>query len=302
MKRDPNLVSVVIPCYNHGVYVHEAIESILGQTYRHFEIIVVDDGSDDPDTIRVLQNLQFPKTRVYVTENRHLSAARNFGIKKSQGAYILPLDADDSFAPTFVEKAVRILESRPEVGVVTCHIQRFGSGDDRTYHPTGGSVTDFLVNNNSCGNSLFRHRCWVEAGGYNEAMRGFEDWDLWIGMTRKGWLVDSIPEVLFFYRNTPQSMLKTIRKYRPELFRQIVEHHRPAYREHVVDVLYQKETEIAALRAKIRRLHQIQRETVDHKVRKVTRAPLKWIRRSFAGERANASSRENPGPEAGEGC
>jgi glycosyltransferase involved in cell wall biosynthesis len=276
MDRDLNLVSVIIPCYNHGSYLGEAIQSILDQTYQHFEIIVVDDGSTEPHTIEVLRQIRTRATTVYHKANGHLSSARNYGIKKSRGGLILTLDSDDRFAPSFIEKAVTLLHRDPRLGVVTCHVKRFGSTRDAPFLPQGGSVKDFLVQNNSCGNALFRHQCWLDAGGYREDLRGFEDWDFWIGVTKKGWLVQVIPEFLFFYRDTPGSMLKTVEDRRPELSRQIVTHHVDVYRQHIVPVLYQKDVEIRHLKNKVREMKQARQATLSRKTRRAVKKPIKW--------------------------
>ena len=95
-------VSVIIPCYNQGAYLNEAVESILAQSYRDFEIIVVNDGSTDEETNRLLSGYDRQQTRVLHTENQGLSSARNNGIREAQGEYILPLDADDRIDPTYL--------------------------------------------------------------------------------------------------------------------------------------------------------------------------------------------------------
>jgi len=274
MERDLNLVSVIIPCYNHGRFICEAIESIRAQTWRDFEIIVVDDGSDDPETIDVLGNLDVPRVRVFRTENAHLSAARNFGIRQSAGAFILTLDADDRFEPTFIEKGMKVLNQEPGIGVVTCFVKPFGSSQAEAFLPEGGGVENFLLKNNCCGNALFRYQCWVDAGGYNEAMRGFEDWDFWIGVTKHGWRVKTIPEFLFFYRDTEGSMYKSVNSRRPELFRAIVENHVELFREHIVDVLYRKERRIKYLKDHLRRLKASR--SGWSRLRKLTRFSRVW--------------------------
>ena len=299
MERDPTLVSVIIPCYNHGEYIGEAIQSILDQTYRHVEIIVVDDGSTDPKTAEILRRLRTRATTVYHKANGHLSSARNFGIRQSRGGLILPLDSDDRFAPSFIEKAVAILARSPQVGVVTCHVKRFGSTRDAPFLPTGGGLTDFLVQNNSCGNALFRHRCWLDAEGYREDFRGFEDWDFWIGVTKQGWLVHAIPEFLFFYRDTPGSMLKAVEDRRPELTRKIVTHHADVYRAHVVNVIYQKDIEIRNLKNRIRELKKASQASLLHQARRFVRRPVKRACRLWRTRKPSVSGAENPAPTPG---
>ncbi len=251
MERKLSKVSVIIPCFNQGQYVDEAVNSILKQTYQDFEIIIVNDGSTDQFTSNKLKNYDQPRTRVISTSNQGLSAARNNGIKTAKGNYILVLDADDSFEPTFLEKAVSFLDKHPEIGVVTCGIRSFGEEEWST-HPKGGDVTAFFLKSNSCASALFRKKCWEDAGGYDESMKeGYEDWNFWIGVTKKGWKVYSIPELLFNYRMSKTSMFKESYKKNAELIRQLVINHKEVFQEHIESIIYRmiktKETEIQAV-------------------------------------------------------
>ena len=103
-------VSIVIPCYNHGKFVDETVQSCLKQTYQDIEIIIVNDGSTDEYTNTLLKDYQRPKTKVITIQNQGLPTARNTGIREAVGEYILPLDADDKIAPTYIEKAVNVIE------------------------------------------------------------------------------------------------------------------------------------------------------------------------------------------------
>jgi glycosyltransferase involved in cell wall biosynthesis len=93
-------ISVIIPCYNYGRYVEAAVDSVLASTFYDYEIIIVNDGSTDTQTIEILSYLNKPKTRVINQANQGLSIARNNGIKVSRGQYFLPLDDDDTIEPT----------------------------------------------------------------------------------------------------------------------------------------------------------------------------------------------------------
>jgi len=119
-------VTVAIPCYNHGAYLSEALDSVDAQTFDDYEIIVVNDGSTDAATLTFLSNLDAPKTRVITTVNSGVSAARNRAIREALGEYILPLDADDKIAPTYLEKAVAILDHQHDVLVVYSNQRMFG--------------------------------------------------------------------------------------------------------------------------------------------------------------------------------
>ena len=92
-------ISVIVPCYNLGAYLDEAVKSVLAQTYQDFEILIVDDGSTDPVTISLLDHYAQPKTTVFRTSNQKLAAARNFLIARARGTYLCALDADDKLHP-----------------------------------------------------------------------------------------------------------------------------------------------------------------------------------------------------------
>ena len=135
MTAPPPRVSVVIPCFNLGALVHEAIDSVLAQTFQDVEIVVVDDGSTDDATRRTLADLDRPKTRVVRSENRGLSAARNLGIRESGGGYICSLDADDRLAPECLERGVQLLDAEPGVAFVSHWLETFGD-EHWTWQPT----------------------------------------------------------------------------------------------------------------------------------------------------------------------
>jgi glycosyltransferase involved in cell wall biosynthesis len=278
------LVSVVIPCFNLGAYVEEAVRSALDQTYPYREVVVVNDGSDDPATLRVLASLE-KRSELDVTvlhkENGHVSMARNHGIERSRGEYIMTLDADDRLAPDLLAKAVPVLEEQPAVGVVTTHVLQFDHSGPTgvVYTPAGGELRDFLVRNQACGGSLFRRRCWEDAGGYDEGMRdGSEDWDFWISVTASGWRVHSIPEALYFYRNTPDSFSDRNRDLRASAFRQIVVKHEAAFREHLVEVLYAREVRVQELQARVEAVSLTLRSSLSYRTGSAILAPFRWLR------------------------
>ncbi len=109
------LVSVIMPTYNYGRYIADAVRSILAQTFGDFEIVVVDDGSTD-NTPEILAGMAEPRLRVIRQENAGTPAARNRGREMAQGQYITWLDADDMWRPTFLERHLAVLEAEPSVG------------------------------------------------------------------------------------------------------------------------------------------------------------------------------------------
>jgi glycosyltransferase involved in cell wall biosynthesis len=241
MERISNLVSVIIPCYNHGRFIRGAVDSILKQSYQNIEIIVVDDGSDDGKTETILNKINLPKTKVYRKVNGGPASARNFGIQKSKGQYILTLDADDKFHPSFLEKAVQILEHSARVGMVTSYITRIYKDCKKKVKLTGGDVSSFITKHEASASLLFRYRCWEDANGYDENIPGFEDWDFAISVTKKEWTVYSIPEYLFYYRNIEYSQNNRDLRIRPKIMRYLSRKHESVFKEHLLDIVYAKE-------------------------------------------------------------
>lgn len=243
------LISVVIPFYNDGEYIDEAVDSILEQTYTHIEIIIVNDGSTDPKSIEKLANYQRPKTKVLHKENGHLASARNYGIRYARGEYVLLLDADDKFEKTFIEKAKSILDNNKNAAAVSAYAELFGRLNNIIVSFDGGTADNFVFRNNAVACALIRKRVWEEVGGYNEDMQeGFEDWDFWLSVTQKGWEIKIIPEPLFKYRQKTTSMLQDSQKKRPELIRFLVQRHEEVFREHVVKAIYERELMILKLK------------------------------------------------------
>jgi glycosyltransferase involved in cell wall biosynthesis len=203
-------VSVVIPCYNQGVFLAEAINSVQWQTYSDFEIIVVDDGSTDPETRSVIDRLDGLSLKVLRTENGGLATARNRGITASSGELVLPLDADDRIAATYIERGVEILDHTPSAGVVYSRAERFGAMTGPWGLPEF-SPRRILVENMVFCSAVFRRQAWEQVGGYNPNMRhGWEDWDLWLSFVELGVGFLCIPEPLFFYRVRSSSMTSSM--------------------------------------------------------------------------------------------
>ncbi|EKQ68989.1 glycosyl transferase [Leptolyngbyaceae cyanobacterium JSC-12] len=232
-------VSVIMPCYNQGQFIDEAVDSVLAQTFSDFEIIVINDGSTDPATTQLLQAYEKPKLVVLHTENSGPASARNQGIARSQGRYILPLDADDRIAPTFLEKAVPILEADPNVGIVYSQAELFGSRDGRFDLPTY-SFPEILLGNMIFNTSLYRKADWEKVGGYQENMVwGWEDYDFWLSLIELGRDVVQISEVLYFHREVPNSRSQQMTQdHWVKSYTQIFKNHLALYSDHI-EVLFQ---------------------------------------------------------------
>lgn len=193
-------VSVVIPCYNAGDYLEEAVQSALAQTYRDVEVIIVDDGSTDERTKEILAAANWPRTTIIRQSNAGPSAARNRAVGASRGEFILPLDADDRIHPSYVEKAVAIMRAQPDVGIVYCKAHKFGV-EEGAWHLPAYTLNELVIDNVIFCTSLYRRDDWDRVGGYNEGLRhGMEDYEFWIKLVHIGRNVFQIDEPLFFYR------------------------------------------------------------------------------------------------------
>jgi glycosyltransferase involved in cell wall biosynthesis len=194
------LVSIVVPCYNLGAYVEEAVESSLRQTYEDVEVIVVDDGSPDPETQRVLDRLEGPRTRVLRKKNGGCPSALNAGVTAARGEFVLPLSADDRLGPDYVRQAVEVLRSRDELGIVYCRAELF-DGRSGPWDLPDFSPDEMARGNVIFASAMFRRADWELVGGFNEdAVLGLEDWDFWLRLIALPRDVLRLDDVLFHYR------------------------------------------------------------------------------------------------------
>ncbi|MFM0597983.1 glycosyltransferase [Paraburkholderia dilworthii] len=205
---DRPLVSVVIPCFNYGHLVGEAIRSVEAQTFQDIEIIVVEGGSSSVESRRALAALAeqpSTKVRILLQEKPYRAGAnRNFGISHARGKYVCCLDADDRLAPTYLEKALFMLESY-DYDVVSPALQFFGERSD-VFAPCERPDLDMLVHGNhvvTC--AVFRRSLWQKAGGYRDSdpTTGHlhEDWLFWVRIAALGARFLNLREPLFFYRS-----------------------------------------------------------------------------------------------------
>ena len=202
-------VSIVIPCYNRGAMLREAIASVEQVRNAHLlEVIVVDDGSSDTEMARILVEAREAGYRVVAQPNRGPAAARNTGIRFAKGEFILPLDSDNRLRDVYLNEGVALLKENPSIGVVYADAEYFGERSGR------GCVPDFnllsLIRMNfidAC--ALYRKRLWEEVGGYDEQVicMGVEDWDFWLRLAARGARFFHVPKIAFDYRVQSDSMI-----------------------------------------------------------------------------------------------
>lgn len=226
MKSDSSrlpLVSVIVPTYNYGHFIHQTLESLQAQTYQHWECIVVDDGSTD-NTQDVVARYVEKDDRIRYIHQRNLraAAARNNGIRTSAGKYLQFLDADDLLAPEKLERQVDYLEQHPDVDIVYGNVRHF-SAESGTVCPTpvsehevawmpklSGRGSDVLM-------ALIRLPLVIHAPlvrshegdviYLNERLRACDDWLFWVDCALRGrrFEYENIPGTLAYYRTHARS-------------------------------------------------------------------------------------------------
>lgn len=222
-------VSVIIPSFNQGEYLSESLQSVFLQTYKNYEIIIIDDASDDGFSSDIALTLANENVRLIVnTENLGVCASRNKAISESIGKYILPLDADDKIEPTYIEKAVEIIESGL-ADVVYCKARTFGA-KNKVWNLAPFSFYRMLYGNIVFNCALYRKSDWAVVGGYSELFRtGYEDWDFWLSFLRLKKTFYRIDESLFYYRQQMTSRNSSAINKHDQLAKVIFEKHRDLY-------------------------------------------------------------------------
>lgn len=206
-------VSVIIPTYNGAKFLPETIESVLTQTYKDFETIIVDDGSTD-NTSEIVS--AFP-VKYYHQENQGVSVARNRGFRLSCGEYIVFLDSDDVFLEWALEKSVQALDKHPEAGFSygqaymmdkngsVYRVRKSSFLDKSTVVDSQEQTTELLfLQRITTSTVMVRRHCFDEVGGFHEELRNFQDHHLFIRLSKR-YHAAYIAEPLIRYRVHPEA-------------------------------------------------------------------------------------------------
>jgi glycosyltransferase involved in cell wall biosynthesis len=224
------VVSVVLPCYNAHRHLARSLASVRAQSFRDFEIILVDDGSTNPETLACLAGLP-AEVRLIRQPNRGLPGARNAGFRAARGRYVLPLDCDDWLEPSFLEKALAALGGRDDdAAFAFSHVAMEGEAHGIVARPFNFFEQLFANQLPYC--LLMSRRLWERTGAYDESMRqGYEDWEFNIRLAAGGAEPVIVPEPLFHYHVSERGMLLSVSQDRHgELWRSIQQRHRDLYR------------------------------------------------------------------------
>ncbi len=234
-------VGVIVPCYRHGIFLDECIDSIRAQTLAPARIVVVDDGSDDPETIEALDRLDGDPelTVLRLPVNGGPSIARNRGLAQLETSYVLSIDADDKLLPDALERMLAQLEGAPEnVGFIYPHAQHIGNRSDYVQLPAYNLW--LLMQENYCPAPALFDRRVFEATGVEypeDIVVGHEDWDLILQLAERGVQGLHAEGPTFLYRKLGFSRVNAV-DYGPHSFHESIERRHPS--------LYRNSDEIKA--------------------------------------------------------
>ena len=198
------LVSIVISCYNRKDFIAETLNSCLCQTFRDFEIVIVDDGSTDNSLSVIKPYTMLPNVTVIRQQNGGPGSARNRGILNAKGKYILPLDSDDMLRQDHLQLMVDVMSDRENL-IVTSWLRLMnedGLIQNAPWAHVPTSYKDATTRNFCICCSMFSKTSWQKINGYDEnrVLIGREDWDFWIRLYQSGCQVHVIEDYLLLYR------------------------------------------------------------------------------------------------------
>lgn len=212
-EGEKDLLSVVIPYYNLGRTLPETIESIKQSTYKKYEIIIVNDGSSDEESVEVLKNYENDsQIRIINIENQGLANARNVGAEAAKGEFVAFIDADDKIDKTFYQKSINILHQYTNVSYVYSWVKYF-EGSEAVWPTFNIHIPYLLCANMLAAYAVIRKNDFLNFGKNRIKMEyGMEDYDGWVSLAEHGCLGVSIPELLNLYRVRKDSMSRAFNK------------------------------------------------------------------------------------------
>lgn len=209
------MISVIIPVYNGAEWLAEAIESVLSQTLKAAEIILINDGSTD----RSLEIAKKYPIEIISQVNKGLASARNTGIMNSHRGYLLFLDADDILQRNCIQKIWQKIEDT-SADIIAPSFQEFGLSDREVILMDNPKLEDFKIGNRIGYCVAIRKSALLEVGGYSPKMaEGYEDLHLTINLLSRGYKIQTIPEILWMYRTKEKSMYRDIT---PEIHKKLI--------------------------------------------------------------------------------
>jgi glycosyltransferase involved in cell wall biosynthesis len=221
-------VTVVIPCFNYGRFVADAVESALGQEGGAPAVVVVDDGSTDPETVGVLDGLERPGVRVVRIANAGPAAARNAGAGEAATPLLLMLDADDRLSPGALAALKQPIKDDPALGFAYGRTRLFGDRQGELALPAYEPYR-LLHRSLVSATSLIRREAFDSVGGFDADVPGYEDWDLYLGLLGRGWEGLRVEEFTLEYRRHGRTTLSVDRRGYRRRYRALRRKHAALY-------------------------------------------------------------------------
>jgi glycosyltransferase involved in cell wall biosynthesis len=219
-------VAVIVPCFNHGEFVGEAVRSALEQEGGPPRVVVIDDGSTEPATARALASL--PDQVVVVRqENAGRSAARNAGAAATDTAFLLMLDADDRLPPGSLRRLREALAADPKAGFAYGKLRYFGAWSSEIDFPDFDPYK--LLYRSIAWMGLVRREAFEQAGGFDTSLAGYEDWDLVLALVERGYGAAQLDSVVLEYRRHESSSLEGDRRNYRSNYRALRKKHAPLF-------------------------------------------------------------------------
>jgi glycosyltransferase involved in cell wall biosynthesis len=194
-------VSIIIPVFNDEKHISETIDSVINQSYKDWECIIVNDGSHDKSFEIIYKKIENDtRFQLFNKENTGVSDTRNFAISKAKGAFILPLDSDDLIGENYLLEAVKIFSKHPNTTLVYCKAMIFGDKKSM-YKLPEYKYEDLIVSNSIFASAIYKKSDFLKTNGYDvNLVYGLEDWEFWIQLLDKNSIVYKINDFHFYYR------------------------------------------------------------------------------------------------------
>lgn len=205
-------ITVIVPCFNVGRYLPETLDSLRRQTYTNFDVLIIDDGTTEVASLAVFDRLRTAGYTILRKPNGGLGSARNHGFKDAKTTWVIPIDGDDVAHPRFIERLYEAIRRDPTLDAASCMFESFRGepGDVVSGYVPMAIDRDLLTFHNVAGPgaaSILRRQAVLDAGGYDEYLTSFEDWDLWCTFAARGLRGVAIPEFLLHYRLRDESLI-----------------------------------------------------------------------------------------------
>lgn len=236
MQKDSKKISVVIPCYQHGNHLKECVQSVITQSYKNWECIIVNDGSTD-NTSEIAKEFISEKIFYVHQENMGLPEARNTGINNATGEFILPLDADDTLNNDALKNMVNAFAFNNDILVVYSDSRDFDNNNKISNLSNDFTLKDLLASNQLFCTAMFKTIDVKNNIRYDRFLKlGFEDWEFWINLwsNYRHKKFKKIDYPVFNYRSHDSSMMKNLKKdadRNEKIFHYVYEKHKNLFHE-----------------------------------------------------------------------